>query len=157
MTADDLDRLPQLRNFCSEVLRLFPPVPLTLRVAATSTTISGNFVPKGTVVVIVPWALHRSKSLWGPDAAEFNPKRWEERGKAGAEQGESSYAFQTFISGPRSCIGEKFSLLEFRALLAIIVGRFELEKLEGEMEIRGGITAKPKEGRVWVREVPGWA
>ena len=35
------------------------------------------FVKKGTVLVVSYYALHRDTRLWGEDAAEFKPERWE--------------------------------------------------------------------------------
>jgi cytochrome P450 len=90
----------------------------------------------------------------------FEPERWLREASGGAK---SNYAFMTFIHGPRSCIGEKFSRGEFATLVAAWVGRFEWaladEKVrdEGSLEIKGGITSKPANG-MWtrVRRVEGW-
>ena len=65
--------------------------------------------------------------------------------------------------GPRSCIGQKFAQAEFECLLAAWVGRFETKFEEGsalargELDIKGNITAKPKDG-LWVelKELDGW-
>lgn len=43
----------------------------------------------------------------------------------------SNYAFSTFLHGPHSCIGATFSRIEIAALMAALVGQFELE-LEGQ-------------------------
>lgn len=68
-----------------------------------------------------------------------------------------------FLHGPRSCIGQRFAQAEFAALVAAWVGRYDSSFEEGsplargELEIKGGITAKPK-GGLWctLKEVPGW-
>lgn len=60
-------------------------------------------------------------------------------------------------------IGQKFAQAEFACLLAAWAGRFETDFEEGsslrngEPDIGGGITGKPK-GGVWVslKEVTGW-
>ena len=49
----DIDRLPYLSAFCSEVLRYLSPVPLTVRVAARDTSIQGQFIPQGTQIMLV--------------------------------------------------------------------------------------------------------
>lgn len=123
-------------------------MPLTLREADTDTTISGHFVPKGTTVVICPWAINTSKALWGDDAREFNPERWLGPGKANTGGAESNYAVTTFLHGPRSCIGKDFAKAEFACLVAALVGKFELqlEDPDWELQIQGGITSKPKGG-----------
>lgn len=70
----------------SAVLRLYPPVPTNMRMAVKDTVLpkgggpdgqSPLFVPKGTGV---RWSLHslqRRKDLFGEDAVEFRPERWE--------------------------------------------------------------------------------
>jgi cytochrome P450 len=34
-------------------------------------------VPKGCMVIYTVFALHRRKDLWGDDADDFRPERWE--------------------------------------------------------------------------------
>lgn len=154
-----LDGMPYLHAVCSEVLRLYSPVPLTIRDAAVDTTILGQFVPKGTKIILSPWAVNHSKELWGEDAGEFNPDRWMAPGQANSGGAVSNYAFLTFLHGPRSCIGLKFATAELAALLAVFVGCFEFEMTEPDEEIiiKGGITARPRNGiRVNLTRVDGW-
>lgn len=69
-----------------ETLRLYPVVPWNLRVANKDTTLprgggkdgkSKIFVRKGSAIEYHPYALHRREDIWGKDAAEFNPERWD--------------------------------------------------------------------------------
>lgn len=105
ITAAQIDDCHYLHAVCSEVLRLYSPVSTTLRVAACDTSINGQVVPKGTVVILCPWAVNTSTQMWGPDAHEFKPERWlDADGKANNKGGaESNFAFLTFLHGPRSC------------------------------------------------------
>jgi cytochrome P450 len=165
ITAADVDSCHYLHAVCTEVLRLWAPVSLTLREAAHDTSIQGQFVPKGTNVILAPWAINASTHLWGPDALEFKPERWlDADGKANNKgSAASNFSFLTFLHGPRSCIGQKFAQAEFECLLAAWVGKFETNFEEGsalakgEFEIQGGITQKPK-GGVWVqlKELDDW-
>jgi cytochrome P450 len=154
--STEIDRLPYLNAVLNETMRIFPPVPLTLRETATDTTIQGHFVPQGTTVVICPWAVNTSVHLWGADARDFKPERWLAAGRANTGGAESNYAVTTFLHGPRSCIGKQFAMAEFACLVAAMVGRFEMEFEMGEWElkIQGGITARPKGGlRVRLRDL----
>ncbi|KAH7005509.1 hypothetical protein EDB82DRAFT_442080, partial [Fusarium venenatum] len=161
ITSLDIDRMPYLNAVCSEVLRYYAPVPLTMRDAAYDTTILGQPIRRGTRIVIVPWATHFDHDLWGPDADQFNPDRWLSAGgeskngadrKAASGGASSNYAFLTFLHGPRSCIGSSFAKAEFACLLAAWIGRFEFslanpeEMDEKNVEIRGGVTARPAKG-----------
>ncbi|KAI1416795.1 cytochrome P450 [Hypoxylon sp. FL1857] len=167
VTSQEIDQMPYLNAVCSEVLRYYSPVPLTLREAAVDTTIQGHKVPKGTTIILCPWATNFDKTLWGPDAHEFNPERWIPKGpedkKAASGGATSNYAFMTFLHGPRSCIGLQFAKAEFACLLATWIGRFEfaLKNKEDEDEknlaIKGGITARPERGMyVYATVVDGW-
>ena len=77
--------------------------------------------------MVVPWAINRDPAHWGPDAGIFNPDRWMGPGRAGSGGASSNFAFMTFFHGPRSCIGESFARTEMACLLAVLVGRFEME------------------------------
>lgn len=164
ITALDIDHLPYLNAVCNEVLRYYSPVPLTLRQAAVDTSIAGQRIPRGTMVILCPWAINRNMSLWGEDAGRFNPDRWlSSKGEnstasaatVGSGGASSNYAFLTFLHGPRSCIGQAFAKAEFACLLATWVGRFEFdlknkeEYDEKNMVIKGGVTARPANG-LWV-------
>ncbi|CAN9438240.1 unnamed protein product [Alternaria alternata] len=146
-----LESMPYLNCVCNEVLRLFPPVPLTSRVAVRDTTVCGHFIPSGTMFWIVPWAINRSPKLWGPDAEDFVPERWMDTttGRATMNGGaESNYSFLTFLHGPRGCIGERFARAKMRSLVATFVGNFEMELADPNEEIvvGGTLTSKPRNG-----------
>ena len=116
--------------------------------------------------MLIPWAINKSESLWGPDARKFNPDRWmpSEKNPQSASGGASSnYAMLTFLHGPRSCIGQAFAKAEFACLLAAWIGRFdfslndERELDEKNMLIKGGVTARPAKGLfVKTKIVAGW-
>ncbi|KFY07091.1 hypothetical protein V492_07464 [Pseudogymnoascus sp. VKM F-4246] len=160
ITAADIERLPYLNAVCSEVIRHTSPVPMTLREANVNTSIQGVYIPKGTMIYLVPWATNRDPKLWGADVDEFKPERWLGDASGGAG---TNYALLTFLHGPRSCIGEKFARGEFACLLAGFVGRFEFELADPTMAdvstipIRRGATSKPEQG-MWMktRKVEGW-
>ncbi|KAK2761792.1 hypothetical protein FQN54_001620 [Arachnomyces sp. PD_36] len=159
LTASNIDSLPYLNAVCSEVLRFYPPVPLTVREACRDTSIANHPIPKGTVVIMSPETTNRNVEYWGPDAGIFNPERWLAPGKANTGGAESIYAFQTFIYGPRNCIGQGFSRSELACLVAAMVGRFEmeLEDPEKELEIKGGVTQSPKDGvRTRIKVLERW-
>lgn len=156
ISSTDIDHLQFLNAVSNETMRLFPPVPLTMRETDHDTTIQSHFIPRGTTVIICPWAINTSKQLWGDDAREFNPDRWMGPGKANTGGADSNYAVTTFLHGPRSCIGKDFAKAEFACLMAALVGRFEmaLEDPGLKVEIQGGITARPKGGlRIRLRAV----
>ncbi|POR38679.1 Cytochrome P450 [Tolypocladium paradoxum] len=160
ISSADVDRMPYLHAVCNEVLRTYSPVPQTIREAAVDTTLQGQFVPRGTRIIVSPWGTNVDRSLWGDDAGEFRPERWLAAASGGAE---SNYAFLTFLHGPRSCIGAAFARAEVACLLAAWVGRFEFalddEALmdERNLQFKPSITARPKHGmHIRTKVVEGW-
>lgn len=155
VTAEDMEDMPYLQAFCNEILRFYPPVPATVRHAAKDTTVAGHFIPKGTDLVLAPWAVNTSVDLWGPDAGEFKPERWLENASGECK---SNYANLTFLHGPRSCVGQGFAKSEFQCLVAAWVGRFETtfhkdkeEWVEPGVHMMSGISVRPTRG--WKVEV----
>ena len=112
---DDLPKLPYLRAVVEETLRLYPPVPLLARQAQEAVEIAGHAVAKGTIVMVVPWLLHRHRSWWDrPD--EFRPERF----LAGAPE-RPRHAYVPFSLGPRVCTGMGFGLAEAVIVLATLL------------------------------------
>jgi cytochrome P450 len=95
-----------LQFVLSETLRLAPVIPVNLRCAVRDTILPRGGGPdaqgpiavgKGQMVVFVPYSLHRSKDIWGPDTDAFKPERWEGR--------KLDWNFIAFSGGPRICLG----------------------------------------------------
>lgn len=97
---ETVDKLKFLSHVMMEVLRYRPPIPVTFRQAKHDSILEGYDIPKGTNITICNAAIQRDKRLWGPDADEFNPDRWE-------NPPNSNFAFNAFLNGPRSCIGRR--------------------------------------------------
>jgi cytochrome P450 len=63
------------------------------------------FVRKGDAIMYSVWSMHRRKDIWGLDASEFRPERWEKR--------QVGWEFLPFNGGPRICLGRKSPLALF--------------------------------------------
>ncbi|KAJ5086261.1 hypothetical protein NUU61_007568 [Penicillium alfredii] len=165
ITYQDLESLPLLNGVCQEVLRLYPTVPATIREAARDTVVVGKHVPKGTRVILCPYAINRSPTFWGDNGEEFVPERWIDTDKTGAPVpnhnggASTNFAQITFLHGQRSCIGKDFARAELRCAVAGVVGRFafEMQDPKQEIHIAGAVTTKPVEGmHLRMRRVDEW-
>ncbi|KAK2608837.1 hypothetical protein QQS21_002550 [Conoideocrella luteorostrata] len=170
ITSTDIDNLPYLNAVCSEVLRISSPVAQSIRVANHDVTVQNQFIPKDTLLVLVPWTTNTDPKLWGADAHEFKPERWLSLDQGGTSAtnaasggATSNYAFMTFLHGPHSCIGGNFAKSELACLLAAWIGRFSFELKdksqldERNIRINPSIVAKPEGGmHMLVRVVKGW-
>ncbi|KAJ8603585.1 hypothetical protein MRB53_042128 [Persea americana] len=157
ITSAQVDSLPLLSAVCSEVLRLYPSVPVTIRFTVKETQLGQHLLPKYSIILLTPWAINRSKHFWGSTAETFDPSRWiNPDGTANKTGGASSnYAQLTFLHGPRSCIGQGFAQSELRCLLAAVAGRWQWSLAEGKEGVQpaGIVTTKPK-GGMWLKMKP---
>jgi cytochrome P450 len=154
ITHQDLESLPLLNGVCQEVLRLYPTVPATIRESVRDTVVAGKHVPKGTRVILCPYAINRCPLFWGDNGEEFLPERWIDTDKNGKQVpnnnggASTNFAQITFLHGPRACIGKDFARAELRCAVAGVVGRFrfEMQDPKQEIHIAGAVTTKPVEG-----------
>ena len=108
-----IERLPFAKAVMEEAMRLFPPVPFLSRQALRTDRLGRVKVPRGSLVMVAPWVLHRHRTLWEePDA--FVPERFLEPNRAAIPR----FAYLPFGAGPRVCIGQSFSLQEAVIVLA---------------------------------------
>ncbi|MBI1394231.1 MAG: cytochrome P450 [Alphaproteobacteria bacterium] len=117
-----MDVLPFTMAVVRESMRLYPPAPFLARQAAADDEIGGAPVKAGSVVVVVPWILHRHRAIW-PHADEFRPDRFVGDAAGGAPK----YAYIPFGLGPRVCIGASFSLQEMAIALGVLLRDLKFE------------------------------
>uniref|UniRef100_A0A7S1X9P9 Cytochrome P450 n=1 Tax=Compsopogon caeruleus TaxID=31354 RepID=A0A7S1X9P9_9RHOD len=116
--VEKVDQLSYLDAVYRECIRMYPPVPVSPRVANKDTSVGNYRFPKGSYIVLPIAAIQVKKSLWGPDADLFRPERWLKSPSGGAT---SPFAFIPFIYGPRSCIGSRFAILETKTVVAHVM------------------------------------
>lgn len=122
ITYENSAQLKYLQNVINEGIRLYPSVPEDSKIALRDDTLpDGTFVPKDCVVQYSPYAMGRSTELWGPDAEDFRPERWEGRDFP------SSFIYPAFNAGPRECLGKRLAWVEMRACLAEVLRNVTFE------------------------------
>ncbi|KAG8158254.1 hypothetical protein KVR01_012015 [Diaporthe batatas] len=158
----DIDALPYLNNFVHEVLRVYPPAVWTPRQAYRDLQICGTHIPKDTLFEIVPSVVHMNPLIWGEDAAEINPSRWDSIGTgAKYDPRTSPFAFEAFTNGPKTCIGKKAALREIKIALFEMVRRYRFLAVDREDGVEPftvetpGIVLRPKGMKVRVERIEG--
>ncbi|XP_051913204.1 cytochrome P450 3A40-like [Hippocampus zosterae] len=116
---DELMQMEYLDMVVNESSRLYPIANRLERVAKTSVEVCGVTIPKGTVVMLPIYVLHRDPSLW-PEPDAFKPERFSKENKDNMDP----YAFLPFGAGPRNCIGMRFALLMMKLALVEILQNF---------------------------------
>ncbi|KAJ6036770.1 n-alkane-inducible cytochrome P450 [Penicillium herquei] len=131
---EELKSMKYLTWVMNETLRLYPIIPLNVRMANKNTTLPTGggacgtlpvFVPKGQEVMYSAYNAHRLPEVYGEDASEFRPERWENL--------KPGWAYIPFNGGPRICIGQQFALTEASYTIVRILQEFEsLESRDSE-------------------------
>ncbi|KAM0129843.1 hypothetical protein ACHAP3_007580 [Botrytis cinerea] len=112
-TFEEIKDMKYLKWCINETMRLYPVVPTTSRVAIRDTVLprgggpdgrSPTMVKKGDLVQWSSYALHRRTDIYGEDADQFRPERWEKLRVV--------WEYIAFSGGPRICIGQQFALTE---------------------------------------------
>jgi cytochrome P450 len=138
----DLPRLQTVMHVVQEAMRLYPPVWSFERQAIEDDVVLGYAVPRGTIVGVSPYVLHRSPAWW--DAPnQFDPDRFSAERSAGRPR----YAYVPFGAGPRVCIGASFAMMEAQIVVAMVARRFALGVESGRApELELDVTLRPKSG-----------
>lgn len=120
ISMNDLRRLPFVRSFFKEVLRLYPPITFMPRVAETAVRLGRRRLRRGALVMIAPWTLHRHEKYW-PDPDRFDAERF--LGSREREVVPGTYI--PFGQGPHTCVGAGFATLEAALIIASLVRDFD--------------------------------
>lgn len=159
-TLDRLHSLPFLEAVVRESLRLDSPVPSTIRVAQADTviplgkpivgrdgkTMTEVPVKKGTSVYVPIHVVNWAEDVWGDDALEYNPTRYE-RENVPASSNPGVYGnLLTFNYGPHNCIGYRFSIAEIKTTLFILLRAMTFEMLPSNptFDVRTSIVIRPR-------------
>ncbi|KAI0754321.1 cytochrome P450 [Daedaleopsis nitida] len=138
---DTLVSLPYLDAVCRETLRLHSPVTNVFRetrqdvVLALSQPIKGVDgatihhvpIPKDTTIVVGLLSSNCNKAIWGADAMEWKPERWLSPLPTSVTDARLPGIYSnlmTFLGGGRACIGFKFSQLEMKVVLCMLLSNF---------------------------------
>ena len=138
--ADDVaERVPRLRLFLNESMRLYPPVPRFDRQAVAADKIGEHEVEPGDIVSIWPWMIHRHRKYWdNPDA--FDIDRFAEK------RGRHRFQYLPFGGGPRTCVGAQFATAEALTILAQWLGEWRFAETGHQVRPAGMVTLRPAGG-----------
>lgn len=139
---EHLGKLRYIEQMLMESLRIWPTAAaFTLR-ARKDTTLGGRYAIKSsdTLMVLTPM-LHRDPAVWGDDADEFRPERFDPE----AAEKLPPNAWKPFGNGQRACIGRPFAMQEAVLVVAMMLQRFDLFEADPsyQLKVAETLTLKP--------------
>lgn len=140
--AAHIDRLPLTQMVVKEAMRLYPPAPVVMRQATEDIRLGEMDCPKGSIVLVPIYALHRHKAIW-EDPDRFDPLRFSPE----AEAARTRYTYMPFGAGARICIGMSFAMIEATAVLASFLRGMRFLPVAGcDPEPMSRLTLRPTGG-----------
>ncbi len=129
-TFADMARLPYVDQVVKETLRLYSPATGVIARRATEDVQIGEWlVPKGSLVSILSFVVHRDER-WFPDPLRFDPERF----NAEASEQMTRGSYFPFGLGPRVCMGNNLASMEIKMALALLLQRYSLSPAPGQGE-----------------------
>ncbi|KAK4096419.1 cytochrome P450 [Parathielavia hyrcaniae] len=141
-TFDTVRDLPYLSAVVNEALRVHSTsgigLPRQVPPDGDGLRYKGRYYfPPGTVLSVPTYSIHHSREIWGPDADEFRPERWERLTPR------QKNAFIPFSYGPRACVGRNVAEMEMKLIVATWARRYEVFLRQDHMDTREGFLRKP--------------
>ncbi|KAI3880483.1 hypothetical protein MKX03_001691 [Papaver bracteatum] len=127
---DNVKDMVYIHASLCESMRLYPPVPLDSKEAASDDILpDGTIIKKGMRVSFSIYAVGRMEHLWGSDCNEFKPERWLEKENVTGKlsfMGKDSYTYPVFQAGPRICLGKEMAFLQMKMVAVEVLRRFHV-------------------------------
>ena len=101
----------------SEAMRMYPPVPFSLRYVMRDTVVENYKLDTGTYVAIGPLVLHNDERFW-ENPQECDPNRF-------LNADETNEAYFPFSGGAHTCIGKFFASYLFKNVIYKLVSNIE--------------------------------
>ncbi|CEJ86197.1 hypothetical protein VHEMI04036 [[Torrubiella] hemipterigena] len=127
-------KLPYLDAVIQESFRIHPAPGLLLErvVPPHGAMICGEHIRGGTIVGCNPWVIHRCREVFGDDADDFRPERWQLANDE--ELKKMKAAMFQFGAGPRTCIGKNISLMEIYKVVPTFLRSFTVEMAQPDAD-----------------------
>ncbi|MCW2605895.1 MAG: putative bifunctional reductase2 [Frankiales bacterium] len=134
----DLMALPYMTQVIKETLRIYPPMPITIRRSLKDGTLGRYRIRKDDIIFVGALAAHRDPRFWGPDADVFDPDQFAMEKVVERPR----HAFVPFSVGPRQCMAQEVTFMMLRVGLFEIYNRYRLRSA-GPVVKNTAATTKP--------------
>jgi cytochrome P450/NADPH-cytochrome P450 reductase len=137
---DDLMALPYTTQVIKETMRIYPPMPVTIRRSLKDGTLGRYRIRKGDIIMVGTLAAQRDPRYWGPEPDRFDPEQFTMDKIAGRPR----HAFTPFSVGKRQCMAQEVTFMMLRVLLFEVYRRYRLRLAPGATVVKNAVvTTKP--------------
>jgi cytochrome P450/NADPH-cytochrome P450 reductase len=137
---DDLMRMTYTTQVIKETMRIYPPMPVTIRRSLTDGTLGRYRVRKGDIILVGTLAAQRDPRYWGPEPDRFDP------GQFAMEKvvDRPRHAFIPFSIGKRQCMAQEVTFMMLRVVVFEVYRRYRLRLAPGATVTKNAVvTTKP--------------
>lgn len=141
VTRDDLKQMDYLELCIKETLRLYPPAGYLGRKITEEFQCGKYRIPEGATTLIATASIHTDPNVYSKPL-QFIPERF----MPNSPENSVPCAFIPFSHGLRSCIGQRFAMLEIKVTLALVLRRYRIESLteRHELKVSASIVSKSR-------------
>jgi cytochrome P450/NADPH-cytochrome P450 reductase len=137
---EDLMRLPYMTQVIKETLRIYPPMPITVRRSLKDGMLGAYRIRKGDIIFVGTLAAQRDERYWGPEPDRFDPEHFAMERIVGRPR----RAFIPFSIGKRQCMAQEVTFMMLRVVLFEIYNRYQLRMAPGAAVHKNTtVTTKP--------------
>ncbi|KAK9696604.1 Cytochrome P450 [Popillia japonica] len=142
VTYKDLQEMKYLEMVAKEALRLFPPAPIISKQLLEDYEFNGYIIPKGLNALVSIHSIHRREKYF-PNPNKFDPERFSPENQSNI----TPFSYLPFGLGPRNCVGQKFAMLEMKAVVSKVLRKFKFLPVDDfKLTMIPQIVQKPKNG-----------
>jgi len=139
---DDLSALSYTTQVIKETMRIYPPMPVTIRRSLKDGTLGRYRIRKGDIILVGTLAAQRDPRYWGPDADSFDPDQFATEKVLDRPR----HAFIPFSIGKRQCMAQEVTFMMLRVVLFEIYRHYRLRLAPGATVTKNTVvTTKPAE------------
>jgi len=119
-TFEQLSDLKYLNSVLNETLRYIVVAPYAARYSNKDEVVGGYIIPKKTMIMHALGATLHNPHEWNHPEV-FDPSRFDDASSIGR----STFSFPPFGVGNRTCPGARFSMIESKLVVALLLQHFE--------------------------------
>ncbi|GAC1465877.1 MAG: bifunctional P-450/NADPH--P450 reductase [Chloroflexota bacterium] len=136
----DLMALPYMTQVIKETLRIYPPMPVTIRRSLKDGMLGRYRIRKDDIILVGSLAAQRDPRYWGPNADVFDPDQFAMEKVVERPR----HAFIPFSVGQRQCMAQEVTFMMLRVALFEIYNRYRLRVAPGTKVVKNtSATTKP--------------